>query len=138
FRVVEASARLAVAAGDAIGKRGGDRLLASVTRLARRAVRPDLVPEWLPQLPGSAARELPRTTQVGASAVYYPACVNRIFAGPEAGPGGTPGLSLAEAVVALSERAGKPVWIPGDVTGTCCATIWHSKGYDAGNRVMAN
>ncbi|GFN01993.1 hypothetical protein Smic_05490 [Streptomyces microflavus] len=138
FRVVEASARLAVAAGDAIGKRGGDRLLASVTRLARRAVRPDLVPEWLPQLPGSAARELPRTTRVGASAVYYPACVNRIFAGPEAGPGGTPAPSLAEAVVAVSERAGKPVWIPGDVAGTCCATIWHSKGYDAGNRVMAN
>ncbi|MEW2190887.1 FAD-binding and (Fe-S)-binding domain-containing protein [Streptomyces microflavus] len=138
FRVVEASARLAVAAGDAIGKRGGDRLLTSVTRLARRAVRPDLVPEWLPQLPGSAARELPRTTRVGASAVYYPACVNRIFAGPEAGPGGTPDLSLAEAVVAVSERAGKPVWIPGDVAGTCCATIWHSKGYDAGNRVMAN
>ena len=25
-----------------------------------------------------------------------------------------------------------------DVTGTCCATIWHSKGYDAGNAVMAN
>lgn len=40
--------------------------------------------------------------------------------------------------MAVSERAGKPVWIPGDVAGTCCATIWHSKGYDAGNRVMAN
>lgn len=134
FRVVEASARLAVAAGNAIGERGGDRLLESVTRLARRAVRPDLVPEWLPQLPGAAARELPRTARVGASAVYYPACVNRIFAGPES-PAGT---SLAEAVVAVSERAGKPVWIPEDVAGTCCATIWHSKGYDAGNRIMAN
>ena len=40
--------------------------------------------------------------------------------------------------MAVSERAGKPVWIPEDVAGTCCATIWHSKGYDAGNRVMAN
>ncbi|MFJ9641034.1 FAD-binding and (Fe-S)-binding domain-containing protein [Streptomyces sp. NPDC101178] len=135
FRVVEASARLAVAAGDAIGERGGDRLLESVTRLARKAVRPDLVPEWLPQLPGAAARQLPRTTRVGASAVYYPACVNRIFAGPEAGPAD---ISLAEALVALSERAGKPVRIPDDVAGTCCATIWHSKGYDAGNRIMAN
>ncbi|MFE9014902.1 FAD-binding and (Fe-S)-binding domain-containing protein [Streptomyces cyaneofuscatus] len=139
FRVVEASARLAVAAGNAIGEQGGDRLLESVTRLARRAVRPDLVPEWLPQLPGRAARKLPRTARVGASAVYYPACVNRIFAGPEAGPAaGPPGTSLAEALVAVSERAGKPVWIPEDVAGTCCATIWHSKGYDAGNRIMAN
>lgn len=30
------------------------------------------------------------------------------------------------------------MWIPDDVTGTCCATIWHSKGYDAANAVMAN
>ncbi|WP_369213086.1 FAD-binding and (Fe-S)-binding domain-containing protein [Streptomyces flavofungini] len=127
FKAVEASARLAVAAADRIG----DRLLTAVTRTARRAVRPDLVPEWLPQIPGAAARRLPRTTRTGASAVYYPACVNRIFGGPG-------DRSLPEAVVAVSSRAGRPVWIPDDVAGTCCATIWHSKGYEAGNRVMAN
>ncbi|WP_055567800.1 FAD-binding and (Fe-S)-binding domain-containing protein [Streptomyces atriruber] len=127
FKAVEASARLAVAAADRIS----DRLLTAVTRTARKAVRPDLVPEWLPQIPGAAARGLPRTARVGASAVYYPACVNRIFGGPG-------DRSLAEAVVAVSARAGRPVWIPDDVAGTCCATIWHSKGYDAGNRVMAN
>ncbi|MCF3123617.1 FAD-binding oxidoreductase [Streptomyces arenae] len=127
FKAVEASARLAVAAADRIG----DRLLTAVTRAARKAVRPDLVPEWLPQIPGAAARKLPRTSRVGAAAVYYPACVNRIFGGPG-------DRSLAQAVVAVSSRAGKPVWIPDDVAGTCCATIWHSKGYDAGNRVMAN
>ncbi|MGW6272793.1 FAD-binding and (Fe-S)-binding domain-containing protein [Streptomyces sp. NPDC055060] len=127
FKAVETAARLAVAAADRIS----DRLLTSVTRAARRAVRPDLVPEWLPDIPGAAARTLPRTTRVGASAVYYPACVNRIF--------GSPGdRSLPEAVVALSTRAGRPVWIPDDVAGTCCATIWHSKGYDEGNAVMAN
>ncbi|MER5886497.1 FAD-binding and (Fe-S)-binding domain-containing protein [Streptomyces sp. NPDC001941] len=130
FRAVEASARLAVAAADRIG----DRLLEGATRLVRRAVRPDLVPEWLPEIPGAAARALPRTERRGAVAVYYPACVNRIFGGPE----GRPGPSLPQAVVALSARADRPVWIPGDVRGTCCATIWHSKGYDAGNRVMAN
>ncbi|MFD7382807.1 FAD-binding and (Fe-S)-binding domain-containing protein [Streptomyces anulatus] len=134
FAVVEASARLAVAVADGVGDRVGDGPLGAVTRLVRKAVRPDLVPEWLPQIPGAAARRLPRTDRVGASAVYYPACVNRIFAGPD----GRPGLSLAEAVVAVSGRAGKPVWIPEDVAGTCCATIWHSKGYDAGNRIMAN
>ncbi|MEV0117311.1 FAD-binding and (Fe-S)-binding domain-containing protein [Streptomyces sp. NPDC050844] len=127
FKAVEASARLAVAAADRIS----DRLLTTVTRAARRAVRPDLIPEWLPVIPGAAARRLPYTARVGASAVYYPACVNRIF--------GSPGdRSLPEALVALSTRAGRPVWIPDDVAGTCCATIWHSKGYDAGNTVMAN
>lgn len=130
FKAVEASARLAVAAADRIS----DRLLTAVTRTARKAVRPDLVPEWLPQIPGAAARKLPRTTRAGASAVYYPACVNRIFAGPD----GHSLPSLPEAVVAVSSRAGRPVWIPEDVAGTCCATIWHSKGYEAGNRLMAN
>ncbi|MFC9294643.1 FAD-binding and (Fe-S)-binding domain-containing protein [Streptomyces sp. NPDC057011] len=134
FRSVEAAARLAVAAVGKVGDTVGDGLLAAVTGAARKAVRPDLVPQWLPQIPGAAPRKLPGTRRVGAAAVYYPACVNRIFGGPE----GRPGPSLPQAVVAVSERAGKPVWIPRDVAGTCCATIWHSKGYEAGNRVMAN
>ncbi|MER8045483.1 FAD-binding and (Fe-S)-binding domain-containing protein [Streptomyces sp. NPDC094032] len=130
FRAVEAAARLAVGAADRIS----DRLLGSVTGLARKAVRPDLVPEWLPEVPGAAPRRLPRTHRPAAVAVYYPACVNRIFGNPQ----GHKGPSLPEAVVALSARAGRPVWIPDDVAGTCCATIWHSKGYERGNEVMAN
>ncbi|MGW9150118.1 FAD-binding and (Fe-S)-binding domain-containing protein [Streptomyces virginiae] len=130
----ESATRLAVAAADRIPSRVGDPLLAAVTGAVRKAVRPDLVPRWLAELPGAAARHLPTTRRVGAAAVYYPACVNRIFGGPE----GRPGPSLPQAVVAVSERAGRPVWIPGDVGGTCCATIWHSKGYEAGTRVMAN
>ncbi|MFI2781344.1 FAD-binding and (Fe-S)-binding domain-containing protein [Streptomyces sp. ALB3] len=134
FGVVEASARIAVGVAGAVTRRGGDRLLGTVTRLARKAVHPDLVPEWLPEIPGAAPRTLPPTSRAGASAVYYPACVNRIFAGP-ADEGA---LSLADSVVSLSARAGSPVWIPEDVAGTCCATIWHSKGYDVANAVMAN
>ncbi|MEE4420214.1 FAD-binding and (Fe-S)-binding domain-containing protein [Streptomyces bugieae] len=130
FGAVERAARLAVAAADRIG----DRPAAALTRAARRAVRPDLVPEWLPRIPGPAARRLPVTRRAGAAAVYYPACVNRIFGEPA----GHRGPSLPEAVVALSGRAGRPVWIPADVPGTCCATIWHSKGYERGTAVMAN
>ncbi|MFF2778358.1 FAD-binding and (Fe-S)-binding domain-containing protein [Streptomyces sp. NPDC058052] len=130
FRAVEVSARLAVGAAG----RMGDGFLERVTGLARKAVRPDLVPEWLPEIPGAARHRLPRTHRPAATAVYYPACVNRIFGNAE----GTPGPSLPEAVVAVSARAGRPVWIPDDVAGTCCATIWHSKGYAAGNEVMAN
>ncbi|RST12536.1 FAD-binding oxidoreductase [Streptomyces sp. WAC05374] len=128
FAAVESSARLAVATG----RRLGDRLPAAVTGLLRTAVRTELVPGWLPELPGAAAG-LPATERAGAAAVYFPACVNRIFGEPA----GHDGPSLPEAVVALSARAGKPVWIPDDVAGTCCATIWHSKGYEEGARVMA-
>ncbi|HEY9367817.1 FAD-binding and (Fe-S)-binding domain-containing protein [Streptomyces sp.] len=130
FRGVEAAARLAVAAAAPLG----DRFLESATGLARRTVRPDLVPEWLPEIPGAAALRLPRTHRPAAVAVYYPACVNRIFGGPEP----RRGPSLPEAVVRLSARAGRAVWVPDDVAGTCCATIWHSKGYARGNAVMAN
>ncbi|QES51491.1 FAD-binding oxidoreductase [Streptomyces venezuelae] len=140
FAAVEKAARLAVAAADRISGRIGDGPLRAVTGAARRAVRPDLVPEWLPQIPGAAAPGLPGTRRAGAAAVYYPACTNRIFGGPDGrhAPGRRMRPSLPEAVVAVSARAGKPVWIPPDVAGTCCATIWHSKGYEAGARVMAN
>ncbi|WP_030198516.1 FAD-binding and (Fe-S)-binding domain-containing protein [Streptomyces sp. NRRL S-87] len=135
FAVVERAARLAVAAADTVAERVGNAPLRMVTGAARKAVRPDLVPEWLPEVPAAAARRLPPSaSRARAAAVYYPACVNRVFGGPADGHD----LSLPEAVVAVSARAGKPVWIPGDVPGTCCATIWHSKGYLGGNRVMAN
>ncbi|MFJ5673942.1 FAD-binding and (Fe-S)-binding domain-containing protein [Streptomyces sp. NPDC093097] len=130
FAAVERAARLAVATAHRLD----DRRLASLTGAARKAVRPDLVPQWLPQIPGAAARRLPATRRADAAAVYYPACVNRIFGEPA----GHRGPSLPEAVVALARRADRPVWIPPDVTGTCCATIWHSKGYERGNRLMAN
>lgn len=141
FARVERSARLAVAAADQLrdrvrGRGGGlgDRLLGSLTTTARKAVSPDLVPEWLPEIPGPAAKRLPATSRATAAAVYYPACVNRIFGDPK----GYDGLSLPEAMIIVSARAGRPVWIPEDVTGTCCATIWHSKGYESGNTLMAN
>ena len=40
--------------------------------------------------------------------------------------------------MAVSARAGRPVWIPDDVAGHCCAVPWTSKGYADGARVMAN
>ncbi|WP_236244563.1 FAD-binding and (Fe-S)-binding domain-containing protein [Streptomyces sp. CC210A] len=134
FGTAEAAARRALTASHQAGRLAGDRLPQAVTGALRRVVRPDLVPEWLPELPGAAAAALPATRRDGAAAVYYPACVNRIFGGPA----GQRGPSLPEAVVALSERAGLPVWIPGDVRGTCCATLWSSKGYEEAAAVAAD
>ena len=83
----------------------------------------------------AGARELPATSRSGAAAVYLPACVNRIFGRARTG-GAAP--SLPEAMVAVSARAGLPLWIPDDVAGHCCAMPWTSKGYAAGARRMAN
>src|SRR5208283_126441 len=90
---------------------------------------------WLPVMPKAAKAKLPATDLATAKAVYFPACVNRIFGDAAGGSGGP---SLPEALVAVSQRAWVPLWIPKDVAGNCCATFWHSKGYHQGNVWMAN
>lgn len=66
--------------------------------------------------------------------MYFPACINRIFGNSRSS---TRTLSLPQALVAVSARAGLPLWIPDDVAGTCCITVWHSKGYVEAARFMA-
>jgi D-lactate dehydrogenase len=85
-------------------------------------------------MPEAAPGRLPRTPRPGASAVYLPACINRIFGNARGTPSGP---TLPEALVAVSARAGTPVWIPDDAAGHCCATPWSSKGYQRGQRFMA-
>jgi D-lactate dehydrogenase len=133
WQTAERAARAAAATAGAVRAKAGDRPLTAATALARRALRPDLVPAWLPETPGAAPR-LPHTEQQGAAAVYYPSCANRIF-GPPRGAGRA---WVVRALVDVSARAGRPLWIPPDAARTCCAAIWHAKGYDAGNAVMAN
>jgi D-lactate dehydrogenase len=80
------------------------------------------------------------------AAVYFPSCTNRIF-GPTSADGTKSGLSnrkssrrhsVVEALVAVSERAGSPVWIPDDVDGSCCGLPWSSKGFAAAHSHKAN
>jgi D-lactate dehydrogenase len=78
-------------------------------------------------LPGPASRHLPTTAREGAAAVYVPSCTNRIFAG-----------SPVEALVAVSARAGLPVWIPPEVAGSCCGLPFGSKGFAAAQSHKAN
>ncbi|HEX3905814.1 MAG TPA: (Fe-S)-binding protein, partial [Polyangia bacterium] len=78
-------------------------------------------------LPGPAQGTLPATTRGGTVAVYVPSCTNRIFGG---GP--------VAALVAVSARAGLPVWIPADVAGSCCGLPWGSKGFGAAHAHKAN
>jgi D-lactate dehydrogenase len=106
-----------------------------MTNAARAVASKDLIPAWLPNTPAAAARKLPETRREGAAAVYFTACINRIFGRVHANESKP---SLQEAMVAVSDRATLPLWIPEDISGHCCATIWHSKGYRDGNAIMAN
>lgn len=124
WALVERAARLSLRIGGLLG----DRRTRALTSLARRSASTDLVPSWIDAMP-AAAPALPATTRAGASAVYLPACINRIFGPSRSGDG----QHVVAALTEVSARAGKPVWIPEDVAGTCCATVWHSKGYTEAN-----
>jgi D-lactate dehydrogenase len=135
FGTVERVARSAVGIANAAAGTFGHGAVAAVTNTARAVVSKDLIPGWLPNMPAAARPRLPHTAREGAAGVYFTACINRIFGrmrGQEAKS------SLQEAMIAVSARAGMPLWIPEDIDGHCCATIWHSKGYSKGNAVMAN
>jgi D-lactate dehydrogenase len=131
WRTVERGARAALRAGGVLG----DAPMRAATSLARRAITHELIPAWSQALPAPAKARLPATVREGAAAVYFPACVNRIFGNPRERPAGP---TLPEALVAVSARAGLPVWIPEDIAGNCCATPWSSKGYRRGHERMAH
>ena len=127
---VEAAARGGLRLGKAIERVAGEAPLRGATRLARRAVGRELVPEWGDAMPRSAPPQLPFTSREGAAAVYVPACINRIFGRPD---GAADRPSLQEALVEVSRRAGTPLWIPDEVAGSCCGVPWSSKGFARGN-----
>ena len=79
--------------------------------VAARAGLGSVIPRWIDSMPRAAPGRLPETRREGAAAVYLPACINRMF-----------GASaeqrwVVDALVQVSARAGKPVWIPPDVAG---------------------
>jgi D-lactate dehydrogenase len=135
WAAVERASRGALRVANAASRIVGDSRLRSLSGVPRRFVARELVPEWGDAMPRAAPASLPSTEREGASAVYLPACINRIFGPPRSGRAVRP---LPEALVAVSARAGSPVWIPPDARGHCCGTPWSSKGYRRGHEWMAN
>jgi D-lactate dehydrogenase len=134
FGRVEAVVRLGLGAGGVARRIVGDGMLTAASRLLRTLVRQQ-TPLWLPPMPGAARRILPATDRAGAAAVYFPSCLSRTMGRLPGEPGE---LTLAEALVRLAARAGRPVWIPGGVDGHCCGVPFSSKGYVQAHRLMAN
>ncbi len=126
YAFAERGARLALRLGHAAASVMGDRALGAVTR--------GLGWQWSPEMPRPACR-LPPTGRGGAAAVYFPACITRVFG---ALPNEPAGPALAGAFTAVASRAGLPLWIPDDVAGVCCGVPFSSKGYEAGHRLAVN
>jgi D-lactate dehydrogenase len=131
---VEKLARHGVKAADIVQTIVSSHLLQAAADVVRSIVSNDLVPAVVGPMPHAAPSELPETSREDAAAVYFPACINRIFGRDNTKPASP---ALPEVFVALSERAGKPLWIPADVRGLCCSTPWSSKGYKRGQTWMS-
>jgi D-lactate dehydrogenase len=133
WSAVEKISRASLSATHAFSTLFGVKPLTALTGVARAVANPDLVPSVPGPMPRAA--RAPRSTQKdGTAAVYFPACINRMFGRDPDGPASP---SLPEAFVRLSKRAGKPLWVPPDVAGLCCSTPWKSKGYSQGHDFMA-
>jgi D-lactate dehydrogenase len=133
WKAVERIARASLSATHAFSALFGIKLLTALTAAARAVANPDLIPSMPGPMP-RPARVVRSNQKDRAVAVYFPACINRMFGRDPNAPASP---SLPEAFVTLSERAGKPLWIPPDVAGLCCSTPWKSKGYPEGHEFMA-
>jgi D-lactate dehydrogenase len=131
---LEGVVRFGVAAGHGMAAVVGTGGLRGITGAARAVVGKEWFPEWSADIP-RPARPLPRTTAAGAQAIYFPACMVRMFGRIDGEPDSP---SAPEALVILGRRASVPVHIPPDIVGACCSTPWHSKGFEEGDAEMTN
>jgi D-lactate dehydrogenase len=135
YGTVERAARAGLGGAGAASAVLGRGTVAKLGELLRRRVSSELVPTLPTDLPRAAPARLPETARGGAAAVYLPACINRIFGNSPGAPADQ--LTLPQALVEVSARAGLALWIPPDAAGHCCATPWSSKGYRRGQDYMA-
>ncbi|MDS2174191.1 FAD-binding and (Fe-S)-binding domain-containing protein [Nesterenkonia sp. CL21] len=130
-------------------------LITAPNRAARALIGPDTVPLWSTDLPsGGRLRSLltppaddgeadggARGTGEGdaavgqAAAIFLPSCQGAMFA--PAGSAGTEGSGVQQAVSGLCAAAGLRLLVPEEIDTLCCGTPWSSKGFTAGQDVMA-
>lgn len=132
FATVEPLMRVALRSGHLVQNLLGPKVMPFITRALKAFGASH---QWSPEMPKAAKAPLPRTSLEGAQAIYFPACISRMMGHL---PGEPEDMSLVEALVKVSERAGMPVHIPRDVEGTCCGVPFSSKGYDEAHRYTVN
>ena len=132
FATVEPAMRLALRTGHIVQSLFGPKAMPFITRTMKAFGASH---QWSPEMPKPAKAPLPPTSLEGAQAIYFPTCLSRMMGHL---PGEPEEMSLVEALVKVSARAGYPVHIPFDVEGTCCGVPFSSKGYDEAHRYTIN
>lgn len=134
FAVAESMARLVLKLGHAAESLLGTSFVVTVSEMMRR-LSGGALPAWSKDMPCAGGTTYPATSKAGAAAVYFPSCVSRVMGRLPNEPND---MTLMEVFVEVARRAGKPVWIPPDVAGTCCGTPFSSKGFDTANVITVN
>jgi len=132
FGSIEPVMRVALRAGHLVQNLFGPKAMPFITRLLKPIGTGH---QWSPEMPKAAKAPLPVTALEGAQAIYFPACISRMMGHL---PGEPTDLSLVEALVKVSARAGVPLHIPHDVEGTCCGVPFSSKGFDLAHKYTLN
>ena len=138
FAVAEWGARFALRAGHLIESSFGPNAMSAITRQLDRISSRLLDAsfwQWTYPMPKPRRGRLPTTPRLGASAVYYPACISRIMG---ALPGEPDETTNMQALLNIAARSGVKLHVPSDVTGHCCGVPFSSKGFDAGNSEAVN
>ena len=132
---VERISTVALGGAKYLGNTLGWGSVKALAETARKFVSTDILPTVPGPMPKPAATRMPETSREDADTVYFTACVNRIFGRDPDSP--RDAISIQEALVRVSDRGGKKLWIPPDVKGFCCATPFSSKGYADAYNFMA-
>nr|WP_320131486.1 FAD-binding and (Fe-S)-binding domain-containing protein [uncultured Holophaga sp.] len=134
FATMEPMVRFGLRSGHVVQSVFGAGTMVGLTRIAKGILRRATY-QWSPEMPRAAKAQLPVTSLAGAQAIYFPACISRMMG---LLPGEPEGMSLPEAFVAVTQRAGVFIHIPEDAEGTCCGVPFSSKGYDQAHREVVN
>jgi D-lactate dehydrogenase len=102
----------------------------AASRIARRVLSTEAVPEYRPGLPRGGRRRRAAADPAAAAAIFLPTCTGAMF-GPEDG-----GVGSTAAFRSLCARAGIELAVPAGVDALCCGTPWSSKGLTSGKDRM--
>jgi D-lactate dehydrogenase len=129
FAFAEQTIGTGVTFGHAAEKVIGVDGINSIIRTAEKISKATL-PKWNHSIPHPArSARLPSPKKRGSEVefIYFPSCVSRQLGQPQSPL--TNSQSLAEAFIAIAQRADIRLHIPANVTGHCCGMPFHSKGY---------
>jgi D-lactate dehydrogenase len=129
FSTVESLVKIALKTGNLTNRLLGKQAMPNITKSIRRIV-PDF-PLWTNEITGpiyDTAHEIENP-----AAIFFNACISRMMGADKEST-----ESTVDIAVRISKRAGINLFVPKDLSGTCCGQIFSSKGFTEAYRYTVN